>query len=316
LANNRAITGIEAAIEKHVTAIIPNSKWDTLYIYYWLCTVDMQNYIKNPSYPSININEIKAIPIPKPPDLAIQHRIVSRLEASLSMLNASRQTLDQMIQDAQFVMKSALKEVIEQLDRRSPYSPSLGRLIANRTLIRIGGGTPSEDDRTGSFPWVKSQDMKKWYISDSQEHISSHALGKRSIKLVPAGSVLVTRRSEVLAHSIPIAITTKAVTINQDMTALQITGNLIPEYLGYILRAREEQLLRQITSSPQKGLPLKALESVVIPDISLDLQKKIVTYLETIQEQMNTIDEILKQDKLIFDQVEKSLLERAFRGDI
>src|SRR5579859_2825285 len=54
LTNNRAITGTEAAIEANVAAIMPNpGEWNSLYVYYWLCTVDMKNYSNYSAQPTI-----------------------------------------------------------------------------------------------------------------------------------------------------------------------------------------------------------------------------------------------------------------------
>ncbi len=80
LTNSRAILGVDAYIVSHLAAIEPLSdRLDTYWAYFWLCTVDMKEFIDNPSYPSLRLSEISKLIIPLPP-LEEQHRIVAHLQ--------------------------------------------------------------------------------------------------------------------------------------------------------------------------------------------------------------------------------------------
>ena len=80
LTNSRAILGVDAYIVSHLAAIEPlPDRLDTYWAYFWLCTVDMKEFIDNPSYPSLRLSEISKLIIPLPP-LAEQRRIVAYLQ--------------------------------------------------------------------------------------------------------------------------------------------------------------------------------------------------------------------------------------------
>jgi type I restriction enzyme S subunit len=80
LTNSRAILGVDAYIVSHLAAIEPlPDRLDTYWAYFWLCTVDMKEFIDNPSYPSLRLSEISKLIIPLPP-LEEQHRIVAYLQ--------------------------------------------------------------------------------------------------------------------------------------------------------------------------------------------------------------------------------------------
>lgn len=67
LTNNRAILGIDAYLVSHLAAVEP--KPDILYghyIYWYLRTIDMVNYIDNPSYPSLRLSKIRELQVPIP----------------------------------------------------------------------------------------------------------------------------------------------------------------------------------------------------------------------------------------------------------
>jgi len=66
--NHRAILGVDAYIVSHLAAVEANpEKVSNEFLFWWLCRVDMASLNPNPGYPSIRLEEIKALPIPLPP---------------------------------------------------------------------------------------------------------------------------------------------------------------------------------------------------------------------------------------------------------
>ena len=91
LTNSRAVLGVNAYIVSHLAAVEPHSdRLDTYWIYFWLCTVDMKEFIDNPSYPSLRLSEISKLLIPLPP-LEEQRRIVAYLEAVQEKIKALKE---------------------------------------------------------------------------------------------------------------------------------------------------------------------------------------------------------------------------------
>ena len=81
LTNSRAILGTDAYIVSHLAGINHNLDFaESLWIFHWLCTVDMSEYVDNPAYPSLRLSKVREIPLPLPP-LDEQRRIVAYLEA-------------------------------------------------------------------------------------------------------------------------------------------------------------------------------------------------------------------------------------------
>lgn len=103
-----------------------------------------------------------------------------------------------------------------------------------------GGGTPSKDNISywtgGDIPWVSPKEMKSFWISDTQDKLTEVAVKESSTKFVEAGALLMVVRSGILQRTIPIAINTVKVTLNQDMKALKFNERLNVEYAAnYIL---------------------------------------------------------------------------------
>ena len=157
-----------------------------------------------------------------------------------------------------------------------------------------GGGTPSkaipEYWDNGDIPWVSPKDMKTFELHDSQDKITDKAVEASPTKLVPAGSVLMVVRSGILAHTFPVAIARRAVTLNQDMKAITPKAGLSSEFLAYQLRAQGPTILNSCTKSGTTvaSVETKQLQALPFWVPSIELQSKIV---EELDKQLTRLDE-------------------------
>ncbi|MBL0888147.1 restriction endonuclease subunit S [Myceligenerans indicum] len=147
----------------------------------------------------------------------------------------------------------------------------------------VGGGTPSKSnpDFYGSgIPWVTPKDMKSWVISTSQIEITKSGLDASSAKIVPAGSVLIVVRSGILKHTLPVALSSVDVSLNQDMKAIVVKPGIDSSYLARLVKASEPTVLGWVRATTADNFPvdnLKRLEFMLPP---LDEQRRIAAVLD------------------------------------
>lgn len=171
----------------------------------------------------------------------------------------------------------------------------------------MSGGTPSkarEDFWSGPIPWVSPKDMKVDYIADAIDHVSSSVLTETNIKLVPIGSILIVVRGMILVHTVPIAITSAPVTINQDMKALTTSNSIMPSFLLWALKIQHEKLLAIVDTAGHgtKKLDTSKLQSLKIPVPPLPLQHQFI-------ERADSMASIITQQTLAL-----SVAENAFHS--
>jgi type I restriction enzyme S subunit len=107
------------------------------------------------------------------------------------------------------------------------------------------GGTPSttnSENWDGTIPWLTPKDITglgdSIYVSKTERTITKQGLDGSAAKLLPAGTVLLTKRAPVGA----VAINAIPMATNQGFLNFQCGPNIRPLYLAYWLKANKAYL--------------------------------------------------------------------------
>ncbi len=186
--------------------------------------------------------------------IAAHFDILFTTEASIDAL---KQTLLQLAVMGKLVPQDPNDEPASELLKRYDIS-STASFVAGWSKVSLGalgdiygGATPSKakpEYWVGNIPWISPKDMKRLYINDAEDNVSEGAICETTLKLIPAGSLLMVVRGMILAHSFPVALTTSEVTINQDMKALVVPGE-IKEYMLLYMRAMKNSFVALVDRS-------------------------------------------------------------------
>lgn len=177
----------------------------------------------------------------------------------------------------------------------------------------MSGGTPPkarEDLWSGTLPWVSPKDMKVDCIADAIDHVSDSVLTETNLKLVPIGSILIVVRGMILVHTVPIAITSTPVTINQDMKALMPIKSIDPSFLLWALKVQHTKLLALVDTAAHgtKKLDTAKIQAVGIPVPPLQIQRQFIARADSVASIMAQQDSALNKAKATFE----ALLARSF----
>lgn len=181
----------------------------------------------------------------------------------------------------------------------------------------VSGGTPSKDVRefwSGDIPWVSPKDMKVTNIVDSEDHVSEAAILRTSLKLIEPVTVLMVVRGMILAHTVPIAITHRAVTINQDMKAIRFDRKIDPAFGLWCLKTQADVILSKVSTAAHgtKRLEMADVERLPIQTPNEIEQQKFVKASLSVGRMIKASTAALKSDSLFFT----SLQHRAFSGEL
>jgi type I restriction enzyme S subunit len=197
-----------------------------------------------------------------------------------------------------------------------------GWLITNLEEVTTsrGGGTPSKDVpaywHNGKIPWVSPKDMKTFIISASEDHVTDAALDHLSV--IPKSSVLLVVRSGILSRTVPVAVTSVPVTVNQDIRAFTPEAGVDARYVAWQIVAKEREVLG---TSSKHGTTVASLEGPALARFPLWLaptgeQSRIVAKLEELLSDLDAgVAELrIAQKKLA--QYRQTLLTSAVEGSL
>ena len=152
------------------------------------------------------------------------------------------------------------------------------------TLGEVGkwqsGATPSrlcKEYYGGDIPWLKTGDLNDGYITDIPEYITQKALKETSVKLNPAGSVLIAMYGATIGK---VGILTFPATTNQACCACVEYEATDQQYLFYFLLSHKENFIRQGGGGAQPNISKEKIVETLLPLPPFNEQKRIVNEVE------------------------------------
>jgi type I restriction enzyme, S subunit len=158
------------------------------------------------------------------------------------------------------------------------------RLAIEETCSRItSGGTPLRSNRKfydgGSIPWVKTGELKDWYIEDTDEKITEQAIKESSAKLLPRETVLMAMYGDGRTIT-SLGLLRNESACNQASCALITNPDVCsPLFLFYSLKAKRHALLQLAYGGAQRNLNAKTIRQFKIDVPPIQVQERIASIL-------------------------------------
>ena len=147
------------------------------------------------------------------------------------------------------------------------------------------GGTPSRKNTeyytNGNIKWVKTGDLKKKYIENTEEYITERGLENSSAKIYRNGTVLLAMYGATIGS---VAILKTDACTNQACAAFVKNEKVIPEYLYYFLRSRKNKFINDAFGGAQPNISAGYLKNIFFNIVDLKKQKEIVDKMNIIEE--------------------------------
>ncbi|MBD1566934.1 restriction endonuclease subunit S [Vibrio sp. S12_S33] len=177
------------------------------------------------------------------------------------------------------------------------------------------GGTPSKNNPdywNGEIPWISAASMRGHYFEKSELRITDLAVGNGA-KMAPKDSLLLLVRGSMLWNKIPVGITAKKVSFNQDVKCLvPHADELTTEFLLYWFLTYEHRLMNMVTGT---GIGAGKLDTSDLQSLDVFLpplpeQRKIAQILSTWDRGIATTEKLIDASK----QQKKALMQQLLTG--
>lgn len=303
--NRRAITSHDCLVDNNAMGIkSDDSIIDSLYFYYFMCNVDLQNYCESTTVPSVRKTRIAEIEIPLPP-LAEQRRIAAVLD-KVSGLIAKRweqlRKLDELVK-ARFV--EMFGDPIS-----NPYNwekVSLSEL-ADIRIGPFGSLLHKEDYIEGGHPLVNpSHIIDRKIVIDEKLTVSHQKYVELEAYHLKAGDVVMGRRGEMGRCAV---VSQEDLLCGTGSLLIRPKGKVTADYIQKIIsfpsfkKMIEDMAVGQ--TMPNLNVPIVSAFQIIKPPVQV--QENYYTFVTQVDKSKLTIRQSL--DKL--EVLKKALMQQYF----
>lgn len=168
--------------------------------------------------------------------------------------------------------------------------------------VKGGKRLPKSDTLVGvktNHPYIRIRDMYQSYpleINDKFEYITEDTHQKIKQYIVEEGDVIIAVVGNTIGLVSLIGKSLNGANLTENCDKIVNLHNYDNRFLYYFLKSQEgqDEIRKGIVGSSQPKLPIYNIERFEIPDISIDIQMKIVEIIEGIDKKIKTNEEINK----------------------
>lgn len=320
----------EGTTNQQINSAIP--KINSLCLYYYLCTENfVQNLLSMASATTIaivNKSKMESCAFPLPP-LSEQQRIVERIEELFAKLDEAKERLQEVV-DSFAVRKAAILhkaftgELTQQWRRENGVSDESWeeKTLQDVCSMKITDGThktPVYCDSEKGVKFLSAKDITAEKICwDNIKYIVPELHEELYKRLAPqVDDVLLAKNGTTGVAAI--VETDDIFDIYVTLAVLRPEKSIIyPLYLLKVVNSPlcKEQFAQHLTGIGVPNLHLRDIKEVLIPLPTLPEQHEIVRLIDDLLARERAAQQAAEQALASIDLMKKSILARAFRGEL
>ncbi|MDO8778507.1 MAG: restriction endonuclease subunit S [Burkholderiaceae bacterium] len=255
---------------------------------------------------------LDAIRVPMPPP-AEQQRIVTLLDAAFESIATAKANAEKNLQNARAIFESHLQSVFTLQ----------GDGWEDKTLEQIatifGRGKSRHRPRNaahlygGKYPFIQTGDIRnsEHFITEYSQTYSEAGLAQS--KLWPKGTICITIAANIAETGI---LDFDACFPDSVIGIVPSPKEAITGFVEYLLQSFKVRLQSLGQGSAQANINMGTFENEKFPFPSVSEQKQIVVKLDALSTETQRLESLCQRKLQALDDLKKSLLHRAFNGDL
>lgn len=275
------------------------------------------------SIPNLTLEIIKDCPIPLPP-LSEQQRIVERIEELFAKLDEAKERLQEAadsfaVRKAAILHKAFTGELTKQWRRENGVSDESWEDVSLDSVCKSiydGDHMPPPKSETG-IPFLVISNVNTGFISFEKCRFvpEEYYDGLSETRTPEIGDILYTI---VGSYGIPVMVDTDKKFCFQRHMALLKPKDIYNRFLWRQLQTQSffEQATSIATGTAQLTVPIKGLRKLIVKCPTLPEQHEIVRLIDDLLARERAAQQAAEQALVSIDLMKKSILARAFRGEL
>jgi type I restriction enzyme, S subunit len=298
-------------------AITPDNEATSKYVYYWYKSVKFKKEFNSRLtglIGGVSKKKFEKIPIPLAP-LPELKQIVDKLDEAFTAIDSAKFNVEKNLENAKELFQSKLNEIFNQK----------GEGWVDKKLGEIGTLTSSKriykkEYVSDGVPFYRSKEIKElahnndislelFITKERYEEISSQ------FGIPEEGDILLTAVGTI-GEMYVVKSNERFYFKDGNIMWLKDFSTLNSYYLKYALTFFVEQLKSMSQGSAYSALTIEKLKEYSIPVPSISKQELIVKELDTLRDQSKSLESKYQQEFESLEELKKSILEKAFNGEL
>ena len=246
------------------------------------------------TFKSIGKEALKELSIPVPPREE-QERIVEELDCLSGVIEKKREQLRELDALAQSIFYTMFGDPIT--NEKGWEVKKMGEVCKTTS-----GGTPSKGHNEyyegGTIPWLRSGEVNKMYIYDTELFITEEGLQNSSAKWFPENTVVVAMYGATVGQ---VGILKNKMTTNQAICGIFPNEYFIPTYLYHFLLSKKEEYLKLATGGAQPNISQNIVRDTLVCCPPIATQQEFADKIEAIEKQKALIKQSITQTEELFN---------------
>lgn len=292
-------------VNNHAHVLKTNENLNDKFLVYYLNHNDLTSYITGLTVPKLNQAKLNSISIPIPP-LSEQQAIVEKLDAAFALIDQAKANIEKNIQNAKELFQSKLNQIFSQKGEgwEERKLGEIGKVCMCKRIMK------HQTDPVGEIPFYKIGTFGK--AADAFISNEIYLDFKKKYSYPKKGEILISASGTIGRR----VIFDGEAAYFQDSNIVWIQNDeskVLNNYLYHFYSVCDW--------NPSKGATISRLYNDDLRKISIsfptiDKQNDLIPIIEKLSQQTNLLQEKYRQKLQNLEELRKSILEKAFKGEL
>ena len=318
--------GIDGVLANNMFKVIPNSDELTNdYLYKYLNSNIVQNIVQSnnsSTMSAINFKLVSSIPFVLPP-LSEQKRIVSKLDLLFEKIDKSIALHQKNMDEADVFMGSVLNDVFGELEEKyglNILSDSVETPKKDIVDGPFGSNLKATEYIDSGIPIIRLQNIQRFkFIDKDIKFVSEEKAQQLQRHTFKSGDVVITKLGDPLGKSCIVPNFLDNGIIVADVIRVRVDkSKSITKYINYSINSSISinQFSDSSKGATRQRVKLTMVRDLKIPLPPLNIQQKVVKYLDEISEKIEKVKSVQKEKMDSLKALKASILDKAFKGEL
>ena len=296
--------------------IIPKENIDLNYLYYNLISIDFKKYVAGAAIPHIYFKDYKSEPFLWMP-LPEQKRIVSIIDEAFAAIAKAKVNAEHNLKNAKELFESYLQGVFE--NPKDNWEKKKWGDLCHFVRGPFGGSLKKSIFKEEGYVVYEQKHAIHDHFNQLRYFIDEDKFNEMIRFELKAGDIIMSCSGVTLGRVAIVPEGIKRGIINQALLKLTPKKNVSVHFLKNWLRS---SIFQKIIFDFAGGAAIpnvpsaKILKDILIPFPSLKEQEKVVNDLDLILAETQKLEAIYKQKINDLEELKKSVLQKAFSGEL